>query len=254
MDFRPIDLSVIVPAFNEASLLAHSVSKLEQWISSLEVSWELVLVDDGSNDGTAGIMARLAGDRSRLRLLRLQGHRGRGSALRLGLENALGRVALTTEADDSWDVAGLQTLARLALRGEADVLVASPHLPGGGLSGVPLGRRLLSISASLATRALLGGGLTMSTGMARAYRSQILPRILSDLPGKEFHADVLCRALRLGLKVREVPVKLHWSPERRARRGSIEMGELVRSSIWHLRLLAGYRWSRRQASERTSGA
>ncbi|HOX44658.1 MAG TPA: glycosyltransferase family 2 protein [Myxococcota bacterium] len=243
-------LSIVVPVYNEASGLARSVDELEGWSADLGVSWELLLVDDGSQDSSLELMRSLSRTRPWLRPLRLGCHLGRGRALREGMRQATGRVLLTTEADGSWDPRGLRSLVRSALADEADVVLASPHRRGAGLVGVPLGRRLLSRGASLATRLLLGHGLTMATGMTRAYRAEVVPRILSDLPGKEFHADVLCRALQSGLRILELPVQLSWRPERRARRSSGGLLEWVPSACQHLALLATCGWALRRDARR----
>lgn len=212
------DLSLVVPAFNEAALLEQSITGLLQWLEQSGMRWELILVDDGSMDRSRQIMEAWARRTPRLTVLAGTPNRGRGWALRQGMQAARGDIVLTTEADGSWEATCLDDLIRCIREGGADIAVASPHRTGGGLVGVPPARRLLSRSANLLASWVLGGQLTMVTGMTRAYRRSVLEAAMSPRNDKSFHLDVLCRARRRGLVLKEVAARLIWVTDRRRRR------------------------------------
>lgn len=242
------DLSVVVPIFNEADRLRQNVEPLLSWLAASRRPGELVLVDDGSTDGSGRLVRVLAAADPRVRGLLLRPNQGRGRALQAGLRTARGRVVLTTEADGSWDLGCLQGMAELVRSGRADLAVASPHRPGGGLSAVPFERAWLSRGANWLIRRLVDDELTMATGMCRAYRREVVEEILSPRAGKEFHLDVLLRARRAGLRVVEVPARLTWRVHPGAARRLGDAAHLSASALRHLGVLVDHlrlHWERR---------
>lgn len=234
-DDRPEpELSVVVPMYDEAAVVALTARRLHRWLAQRATRGELWMIDDGSTDDTRRIAEAL---RSELPWLKVEGfdaNRGRGAALRHGLERAHGAVVVTTEADLSWGLEVLGRLVELVRDGGIDVAVASPYRPGGALVGVPWTRRILSWSAHRVTRRTLGTGITMATGATRAYRRGALPGLLSPADGKVFHLDTLCRALRAGRTVAEVPATITWRDPARRRRptgGGRGLGQEVAAHV-----------------------
>jgi dolichol-phosphate mannosyltransferase len=233
------EVSVVVPAYNEASVLAESMSDLTHWLERSEWRWELILVDDGSTDGSREIMAAMARRQPRVTVIHGAPNQGRGWALRQGMTAARGDVVLTTEADGSWEETCLHELIHCIREGRADIAVASPYRAGGGVVGVPRGRRLLSRTANLLASRLVGGQMTMVTGMTRAYRRSVVDRVMSGRNDKGFHLDVLCRAQRHRLVVHEVAARLEWVTDRRRRRtGSPWL--LASQIVGHCQVLASH--------------
>ena len=234
------ELSVVVPVFDEAASLVSNTEALLAWLLTCGLTFELLLVDDGSLDASSALVEQLAARHPGVEPLHLKPNQGRGKALQLGIRSARGQVILTTEADGSWSTDYLQRLVALIRAGQADVAVASPYLPGGGLEGVPLARAWFSRAANLLIRAALAGRVTMATGMCRAYSREAIERAISTRPGKDFHLDVLLRALRAGLRVVEVPAVLSWSVGAGPPRRSHTNGRLAGSIARHLWLLAAH--------------
>ncbi len=234
------ELSVVVPVYDEAPTLLANVEALLAWLRASGLDFELLLVDDGSRDGSGDLIDDLATRHPRVGALHQHPNQGRGRALGLGIRAARGSVILTTEADGSWGMECLQRLVDLVRSGAADLAVASPYLPGGGLEGVPAGRAWFSRAANLLIRAALAGRITMATGMCRAYTRTAAERVLSARPGKDFHLDVLLRALRAGLHVVEVPAVLSWRPAAGRPRRALSARWLAGSSARHLLLLAAH--------------
>ncbi|MDQ3809882.1 MAG: glycosyltransferase family 2 protein [Chloroflexota bacterium] len=105
-----LTLSIVVPLFNEEESLAALVDAIRHALTGSSESWELVLVDDGSMDGTADIAARLAASDSRIRLVRLAWNYGQTQAMRAGFDHARGEVVVSMDGDlqnDPQDIHGL---------------------------------------------------------------------------------------------------------------------------------------------------
>ena len=127
-----MNVSIVCPFYNESGILEQAITTLLGQLSSLEGDWELIVVNDGSTDGSEAIARRLQTSSSRLRVLSYPMNRGRGHALRTGIAAALGDVVVTTEIDLSWgDTIVHDLVAAMRQWPEVDVVVASPHLRGG---------------------------------------------------------------------------------------------------------------------------
>jgi dolichol-phosphate mannosyltransferase len=191
-------LTVLVPALNEAPNLDQLLPALHRVLGSLGITYELLVVDGGSVDGTAQVVAR---NRARLVEQRLPGY---GGALRTGFEEAGGEYVLTLDADGSHDPDLLHTM--WAARSDAEVVVASRYVPGGGAE-MPRWRSVLSRILNL----VFGRGLSLpvadlSSGY-RLYRRGALRAV--SLCGTDFDIleEILIRVLAQGYRVREVPFR-----------------------------------------------
>ena len=207
-------VSVVSPYYNEASIIAAVVEQFEAALASLPCDHELILVNDGSTDGSDEL-AKNASRSSSTRFVGYAQNRGRGYALRHGASVARGEIIVTTEIDLSWgkDIVH-RLLAAFDEFPDADIIVASPNLPGGGYRDVPLRRVLISRFGNRIIRLGHGRHVSMYTGMTRAYRAESFRRLPLDQMGKEFHLEVLQKALALGLRVRDIPSYLEWQAHR----------------------------------------
>ena len=118
---------------------------------------------------------------------------------------------MTTEIDLSWgeDIVH-QLVAEMREHPEIDMVVASPHLPGGGYKNVPAKRVWLSRVGNHIIRACMTNAATMNTGMTRAYRREVIQSLPLFADGKEFHLEVMLKATEFGLHIREIPALLEW--------------------------------------------
>jgi len=224
-----LEVSVVCPMYNEQAGIAAAVRQIATTLEQLAPSSEIVLVDDGSTDGTRAIARDSLGERGQV--IAYAPNRGRGHALRAGFARARGRFILATEADLSWGASVLADLLVPLREDDADVTIASPYAAGGRLEGVPCGRELLSRGGNL----LLGRkfGVTMATGMTRGYRREALGRLSLSADDKDLHVEILAEARRHGLRIAEVPAVLRWSKDRNSRR-SLKLRHVVRHLRWAL--------------------
>lgn len=212
-------VSIICPAFNEEAGIETAVRRLRVCLDSLQVSAEVLIINDGSTDGTVAAATRGIGPDARFRILSHKVNFGRGRAMRTGFRQARGSVLITTEADLSWGedvVAGMVDALQKDPR--LDAVFASPHLEGGGYRNVPWHRIALSRFGNRILRALYPSPISMTTGMTRAYRAHVIQGHVFVRDGKELHLEIAHRLMSLGYTIGEVPAVLSWPADETATR------------------------------------
>ena len=221
-------LTVVFPLYNEEALLPGLPDVMERIRAALtghELSF--LAVDDGSVDGTAAGLERIDG----LRVVAHGRNRGVGAAQETGLLQAQGEAAVVYDPDEAYRPEDLAPLVRALEDPGADLVTLSPYHPEGGVEGVGPLRLWLSKTASALYRRRLRSRLHTFTCAVRAYRLDAV-RPLLPLPADFTAAAFLIAvALRAGLRVIEVPARLH------ARRAGGSKMRVLRTIRAHLRLL-----------------
>lgn len=197
---------VAVPTYNEAVNLEPAVTRLRQTVPAADV----LVVDDGSPDGTGAIADRLAAADRQVHVLHRSGKQGLGAAYLAAFRWALAEgydVVVEMDADGSHRAEDLPRLLTALLH--ADLVLGSRWVPGGEVHNWPRSRLLLSRGGNGYTRLALGLPLRDATGGFRAFRATTLEKI--DLDGVSsqgycFQVDLAWRAVRQGLTVVEVPI------------------------------------------------
>lgn len=205
-------LSVICPMYNEGAAIRANLERLLAALGRLPRSWELILVNDGSTDDCGEQVAALAADEPRLRLFGYPRNRGRGYALRTGFKHARGRTIVTTESDLSWGPDIVAQLLEALEAQDCDMVVASPHGPGGRLENVPAKRVFLSRFGNKILRLASASHITMLSGMTRCYRREVIDALFLESDGKEIHLEIIMQAEALGFRIGEAPAVLRWEP------------------------------------------
>jgi len=204
-------VSVVCPFFNEAQIIEQAIRKMIEQLSRLKARWELIVVNDGSTDGSEAIARRVAAESPRVRVLGYPRNRGRGYAMRTGIAAARGDIVVTTEIDLSWGDTIVGALVDAMQRWQdADIVIASPHLSGGGYKNVPAKRVWLSRIGNRVIRICMSNAVTMNTGMTRAYRREVIQSLPLIEDDKEVHLEILLKALAFGYRIREIPAVLEW--------------------------------------------
>lgn len=198
---------VIVPTFNEADSIGEIVRRL---FAACDASVGLLVVDDGSPDGTADRVAELAEAEPRIHLLRRTHKQGLGTAYVAGFRWAIEEgfaVVVEMDADLSHDPADVPRLLQRVR--DADLVIGSRYVPGGRIQNWSKVRKLLSRGGNLYARAWLGFPVKDSTSGFRAYRtSAIAAGDLATLrsEGYAFQIEMTRRIHRAGGTIVEVPI------------------------------------------------
>jgi glycosyltransferase involved in cell wall biosynthesis len=197
-------VSFLIPAFNEAGTIATVVEQVQ----ALPFDKQLIVVDDGSTDGTAAILDGLAAAADNVVLLR-QRNRGKGAALRAGIPHVDGDVVVIQDADLEYDPADVPALIEPILDGRADVVYGS-RLSGGRPQRAYLfwhrvGNRFLS----LVTGALFNTTLSdMETGY-KAFRADVLASLELRENGFGIEPEITGRICKQRLRIYELPVSYY---------------------------------------------
>lgn len=228
---RPV---VVVPTYDEAS----NVGPLVEQLLALPEGLSVVLVDDASPDGTGEVADALAARHpGRVWVIHRGAKKGLGTAYLEGMGRALSLGAtdvLTMDADFSHDPSHVPAL--LLAAAEADVVIGSRYVAGGGVLGSPPVRRFLSRGANLLAHAALGLATRDATAGFRLHRREPLEalplgRVLSS--GYSFPLEMTFLAERAGFRVTEVPILFR---DRRHGRSKISRVEILRAAATVVRL------------------
>jgi dolichol-phosphate mannosyltransferase len=218
---------VIIPTYNERENLAPILERVRSAVPEADV----LVVDDGSPDGTGEVADKLAAEDSQIQVLHRDRKAGLGAAyvagFRIGLTAGYD-VLVEMDADGSHAPEQLPRL--LAALAHADLVLGSRWVPGGQVLNWPKSRELLSRGGNLYTRVALGIGLHDATGGYRAYRRAVLQTIdLSAISseGYCFQVDLAWRAVQAGFRVTEVPITF----AERERGESKMSGNIVREAL-----------------------
>ena len=242
----------VIPAFNEIDNLPRLLSDLEGRPTLFGEGSRVILVDDGSTDGTAEFAERYSG-KVPLEVIRLGTNQGPGAAFRAGFAAALASsddeaLVVTLEADTTSDLDVLPTMLRCA-REDAELVLASVH-GGGRMLNVGFLRRTLSRGAGAVVRMALGVDARTVSSFFRVYRVSLLRLAHSHFGeglirerGFACKAELLAKLQELGAVVHEVPVDLDAS--RRVGASKMRIGETL-AGYW--RLVARSRFARDAAS------
>jgi dolichol-phosphate mannosyltransferase len=199
---------VVLPTYNESENMERVLRRITD---SLEGATILV-VDDGSPDGTADIAEKLGEELSGIEVMRREAKSGLGSAYRAGFRWGLDHgfdACIEMDADLSHEPEALPSLVA-ALGPACELAVGSRYIPGGSIPNWAWHRRLLSRGGNVYASALLGLGVADSTSGFRAYASTLLERIDLDhvrADGYGFQIEMTYEAKRAGAQVVEVPIR-----------------------------------------------
>jgi dolichol-phosphate mannosyltransferase len=201
---------LILPTYNEADNLDALVRAVLPQLEGTGLAHTVLVVDDGSPDGTGEIADRLAADLSPVRVLHRARKQGLGRAYLAGFELALDAGAdlvMEMDADFSHDPRDVPRL--IAAAGAADLVLGSRYVPGGGVENWGLSRRVLSRGGCAYARVLLGIPVRDLTGGFKCFNRRVLEAIdLADVraDGYAFQIELTYRAVRAGFRVAEVPI------------------------------------------------
>lgn len=210
----PVDLSVIVPAYNEEARLERPLVEARDYFRARGRSVELIAVDDGSRDGTSRLVQRLAEAMPELRLIRLPANRGKGYAVRTGVVNARGRRVLFADADGATPMAEVERLDA-ALDAGADVAIGSRGLESDEVRvRARLYRRVIGRSFHLLVQALTVRGIRDTQCGFKLFTARAAHDLFSRMRMNRFSFDVevLLMAQVRGFRVDEVPVNWAHQP------------------------------------------
>ncbi len=197
------ELTILFPAYNEAQRIVGTLETTLAWARTQLESFEVLVVDDGSTDGTADLVQARFG--SEVRLLRRARRGGKGAAIKSGVESASRPWILFSDADLSIPIEEFEKLWSAAE--SAPIVIGSKRAPGGRLEYPALRRFLGGIGQQLISLCVVSGFHDTQCGF-KLYRTDVARELFGQqrIAGFGFDFELLMLARRLGHAVREVPI------------------------------------------------
>lgn len=204
----PIQLTVVIPAYNEAARIPETVRAIDETLPSLFTASEIVLVDDGSTDHTAAIVQTLSPSaKTPIRIVRHSHNQGKGAAVRSGVAASIGEWVLIMDADNATPITELPRLWQC--KDQAPIVLGSRYLPGSDIRRAqPLLRRIISRGGNLLIRILTGLRLTDTQNGFKLFEGKLARAIFTKatIDRWGFDIEILALAQQRSLPILEVPV------------------------------------------------
>jgi len=204
-------LSIVVPAFNEERRLEQTLLRLQDYCEEQTYPAEIIVVDDGSADGTADLALKIASERHGIRLLKNGQNRGKGYSVRRGMLEAQGEYRLFSDADLSAPIEEVEKLLPLFDSGY-DIVIGSRSAAGANVvAHQPVFRELMGRVFNRLVRGLLLPGIIDTQCGFKCFRASAAEAVFSrqTLDGFSFDVEILYIGSRLSHRIKEVPIT--WS-------------------------------------------
>ena len=228
-----VDLSIVVPAYNEEHRLPPTLARLHAYLSAQPLRYEIVVVDDGSRDATCDVVSAAMAHIPNLRLVRQTPNRGKGAAVRLGMLAARGQIRVMSDADGSMSPDQLPRLLAPITACKAEVSIGSRYAEGAKTDvKQPFYRVLWSRLANRVIQRSLVPGVRDTQCGFKAFTAEAARDLFARgrIDGWAFDLEILALARRAGYVIAEVGVE--WTDDRRSRVSPLkDMWKVVREAM-----------------------
>jgi len=204
-------ISVIMPAYNEEETIEEAVVRTVEVLETINLEWEIVVVDDGSTDSTFDKVNKLENCYGNIKALTYKQNKGKGFALKYGFEHSSGDPIVFLDSDLDIDPSAISQFLKILERDGADIVVGSKRHPMSKVE-YPLKRRMLSDVYCLMIKVLFNLGVKDTQVGLKVFRRKVLEEVMPRILVKRYAFDVelLANAVRRGYKVVEAPINLNF--------------------------------------------
>ncbi|KAI6175551.1 Dolichol-phosphate mannosyltransferase subunit 1 [Aphelenchoides bicaudatus] len=202
--------SILLPTYNEKDNLPICVWLIEKYLSKHDISYEVIVIDDNSPDGTLEVAKRLQNElgEQKIVLKPREGKLGLGTAYIHGLKFARGEFVILMDADLSHHPKFIPKMINIQKSTNADIVTGTRYQPGGGVSGWDIRRKVISRGANFLAQFMLQPGVSDLTGSFRLYKKEVLAQLISESisKGYVFQMEMMYRARKHGFQIQELPI------------------------------------------------
>ncbi|XP_073992679.1 dolichyl-phosphate mannosyltransferase subunit 1 isoform X2 [Rhodnius prolixus] len=205
--------TIILPTYNERENLPIVVALINKYMEEWKINFEIIVIDDGSPDGTLEIAQKLQEiyGSEKIVLKPREKKLGLGTAYIHGIKHASGNFIILMDADLSHHPKFIPKLIEKQKEGDFDVVSGSRYIEGGGVYGWDFKRKLISRGANYLTQILLRPGASDLTGSFRLYKKEILEKLIKSCisKGYVFQMEMIVRARSFGFTIGEVSLSMY---------------------------------------------
>lgn len=212
-------LSVIIPAYNEEpNFKKATIDQVPKYLAKQNYSWEILIVDDGSEDETAKLAEEFAKNHKNIRVIK-NPHEGKAETVKTGVREAKGKLILFTDFDQATPISEIEKL--LPYFPKYDIVIGSRQLPGARREKEPIYRHLMGLGFNLVVQAIAVRGIWDTQAGFKCFKSEVAKELFEKLKvygvGKKvkgalvtaFDVELLFLAKKRGYKIKEVPIVWH---------------------------------------------
>ena len=208
-------ISIILPCYNEEAILPGNFEIIKTFLESrtAKYDWEILIIDDGSQDKTRVIADHIEKMNSHVRVIHHPVNLNLGNALQTGFCNAKGQIFIVLDVDLSYAVENIEKLTDKLIEESADIVIASPYMKGGKVTAVPFFRKIMSKWVNKFMRFSAQDKYHTFTGMVRAYRSDFIRSVNLKSKDYEINPEIIYKAMILRARIIEIPANLDWTEQ-----------------------------------------
>jgi glycosyltransferase involved in cell wall biosynthesis len=235
----PVKFTVVFPAYNEVDALKHAVDKVTQALNEFTSSYEIIIAEDGSIDGTDKLAEALAEEHPFVKHIHRKKRLGRGRALKNAFRQSSGEILVYMDLDLATDLKHLKALVD-AVESEGYEFATGSRMLNESKVKRSGTRHLVSKTYNFMVRTVLGSDLRDHQCGFKAFRREPLVQLLDKVGAEHWFWDteILVRAQRTGFRIKEIPVSWRGGRETKVRlfKDAWNMGWQIFSLWWHLKL------------------
>ncbi len=205
---KDIQLSLVIPTYNEEENIKNLLETTSRILKIIPISFELIVVDDGSKDQTRSIGKKLQKDNKEIILIERDKERGLATALIRGYEASQGQYLGAMDADLAHDPKYLLTMINLLNLNQADFIIGSRYVKGAQFKGKPILNLMASIVGQFLVKIILGVKVKDSSNNYRIFKREVWEKIKNQLhsDGNIMLTEIVYRASQNNFRIREIPI------------------------------------------------
>jgi len=243
-------LSIIIPVYNEVNLVCELLRKVINLQLEDGMEKEIIIVDDGSSDGTYEVIESFIQSQSNtgIRLIKHERNRGKGAAVKTGFEAAIGDILIIQDADLEYDPEEIPSVVKPISEGRADVVYGSrilreKALGRSGICGLITGKHphsyvlayLGGVTITKFVNLICGSSLTDEPTCYKCFRREVLKEISIETNDFAWEPEVTVKILNQGITIHEVPISYHPRKNQDGKKIKWQDGVKALRTVWRFR-------------------
>ena len=208
-------ITIVLPCYNEEAILEVNVDKIINYMQerNARYDWEIILVNDGSKDSTGEIAECFSRKYPNIEVIHHPTNLNLGNALKTGFNHSQGNIIVVLDVDLSYDVKYIELMVDKLNEELADIVIASPYMKGGQVTGVPFSRKIMSRWVNRFMRLAAQDKYHTYSSMVRAYKGSFIKTLNLKTKDYEISPEILYKAMILRARIVEIPAHLDWTEQ-----------------------------------------